>query len=160
MWAIFLAIKHFRYFLEGLYFVIETDHSALVFVLRSNNSEYSGRRLRQLRFISELTSNIRHIEGKQNVVADCFSQLPDINAVFIDFQKVDLRLLALQYSPKSDHGFSSVELTFGTSLRLPGKFFESPKPVCETTYVEELYSLTSSLRVPPTNYRTQRDTLC
>ena len=66
----------------------------MVFVLRSNNREYSGRRLRQLRFISELTSNIRHIEGKQNVVANCLSQPRDINAVFIDFQKVDLLEIA------------------------------------------------------------------
>ena len=60
--------------------------------------------------------------------------------------------------PKSDHGFSSAELTFGTTLRLPGQFFESPKSVCEMTYVKELTSLMSSLKAPPTSYHTQRDT--
>ena len=89
--AIFLAIKHFRYFLEGRDFVIETDHSALVFALRSNHRKYSGRRLRQLQFISKFTSNIRLIEGKQNVVADFLSRPPDIGSVFGDFQTVDLR---------------------------------------------------------------------
>ena len=67
-------------------------------------------------------------------------------------------LLVLRSAPKSDHGFSSAELTFGTTLRLPGKFFESPKLVCETTYVKELNSLMSSLKAPPTSYHTQRDT--
>ena len=94
--AIFVVIKLFRYFLEGRDFVIETDHSALVFALRSNHREYSGRRLRQLQFISEFTSNIRHIEGKQNVVADCLSRPLDIGAVFNDFQTVDLLEIAAE----------------------------------------------------------------
>ena len=88
--AIFLAIKHFRCFLEGRDFVIEMDHLALVFALKSNCREYSGRRLRQLQFISEFTSNIPHIEEKKNVVADCLSRPPDIGTVFGDFQTVDL----------------------------------------------------------------------
>ena len=100
--AIFLAIKHFRYFLDGRDFVIETDHSALVFALRSNHREYSGRRLRQLQFISEFTSNIRHIEGKQNVVADCLSRPPDIGAVFGDFQTVDLLEIAAEQQTDSE----------------------------------------------------------
>ena len=67
-------------------------------------------------------------------------------------------LLALRSAPKSDHGFSSAEMTFGTTLQLPGQFFESPKSVCETTYVKELNSLMSSLKAPPTSYYIQRDT--
>ena len=59
---------------------------------------------------------------------------------------------------KIGHGFSSAELTFGPTLRLPGQFFESPKSVCETTYVKELNPLMSSLKAPPTSYHTQRDT--
>ena len=55
-------------------------------------------------------------------------------------------LLTLRSAPKSDHGFSSAELTFSTTLRLPGQFFESPKSVCETTYVKELNSLMPSLK--------------
>ena len=100
--AIFLAIKHFRYFLEGRDFVFETDHSVLVFALRSNHGEYSGRRLRQQQFMSEFTSNIRHIEGKQNVVADCLSRPPDIGAVFGDFQTVDLLEIAAEQQTDSE----------------------------------------------------------
>ena len=100
--AIFLAIKLFRYFLEGRDFVIETDYSTLVFALRSNHRKYSGRRLRQLQFISEFTSYIRHIEGKQNVVADCLSRPPDIGAVFGDFQTVDLLEIAAEQQTDSE----------------------------------------------------------
>ena len=82
--------------------MIETDSSALVFALRSNHREYSGRRLRQLQFISEFTSNIRHIEGKQNVVADCLSRPPDIIAVFGDFQTVDLVEIAAEQQTDSE----------------------------------------------------------
>ena len=100
--AIFLAIKHFRYFLERRDFVIETDHSALVFAVRSSHREYSGRRLRQLQFISEFTSNIRHIEGKQNVVVNCLSRPPDIGAMFGDFQTVDLLEIAAEQQTDSE----------------------------------------------------------
>ena len=94
--AIFPAIKHFWYFLEGRNFVVETYHSALVFALRSNHRKYSGRRLRQLQLNSEFTSNICHIARKQNVVADGLSRPPDIGALFSDFQTVDLLEIAAE----------------------------------------------------------------
>ena len=55
--AIYLAIKHFRHFLEGRDFTVFTDHKPLVFALQSK-VERSPRQTRHLEFIAEFTNNI------------------------------------------------------------------------------------------------------
>ena len=67
--AIYLAIRHFRHFVEGRAFTIFTDHKQLTFALSSPNSDkWTPRQTRHLSFISEFTSDIRHVDGKDNVV--------------------------------------------------------------------------------------------
>ena len=50
--AIFLSLKHFRYFLEGRPFTIYTDHAPLTQAVSSTLTNAPGQRLRQLQFIS------------------------------------------------------------------------------------------------------------
>ncbi len=73
--AIYLAIQHFRYYLEGRPFHVLTDHKPLTFALNSRSDHHSPRQARQLDYISQFTSNIRHIRGLDNVVADAFSRI-------------------------------------------------------------------------------------
>ena len=73
--AIYLAIKHFRHLLEGRRFHILTDHKPLTFVLNHNSDKYTPRETRQLAYVSEFTTDIRHIQGKDNVAADALSRL-------------------------------------------------------------------------------------
>jgi cleavage and polyadenylation specificity factor subunit 1 len=86
--AIFLAIRHFRYFVEGRQFHIVTDHKPLTFALGSASSQWSPRQLRHLSFISEFTSDLRHIQGKDNAAADALSRisadLPTISVIRFD----------------------------------------------------------------------------
>lgn len=78
--AIFMAIKHFRSLVEGRKLTIYTDHKPLSYAFSKLNSENeSPRRIRQLSFISEFTTSICYISGKQNVVADTFSRIETIN---------------------------------------------------------------------------------
>ena len=77
--AIYLAVKHFRHFLEGKQFTVFTDHKPLTLALASS-SERSPRQTRHLSFIAEFTSDIKHIQGECNVVADMLSR-PTISAV-------------------------------------------------------------------------------
>ena len=57
--AIYLAIRHFRHFVEGRVFTIFTDHKPLTFALSSANSDkWTPRQTRHLSFISEFTSDI------------------------------------------------------------------------------------------------------
>ncbi|BHF68484.1 hypothetical protein SprV_0301151900 [Sparganum proliferum] len=72
--AIYLAVKHFRHFLEGQEFTIFTDHKPLTFSIHSRSDKLSPREIRHLDYISQFTSDIRHIDGSRNEVADELSR--------------------------------------------------------------------------------------
>ena len=72
--ALHLAIRHFRYFLEGRVFCAFTDHLPLTFAFSKISDPWSARQQRHLTAVSEYTTDIRHVEGKNNVVADALSR--------------------------------------------------------------------------------------
>ena len=100
-YSMFLAVKHFSYFLQDRPFQILTDHKPLTYAMKRNFDDATGRRLRQLMFISEFTTNIQYIEGEKNTIADCLSRPTDclehpavVGAVFQNFETVDLSEIA------------------------------------------------------------------
>jgi hypothetical protein len=76
LWACFAGIRHFRYMLEGRRFVIFTDHKPLTYALHRSSDPWTARQCRQLAYIAEYTSDLRHIAGTNNVVADTLSRPP------------------------------------------------------------------------------------
>lgn len=78
--AIYLAIKHFKHFLEGRNFKVFTDHKPLTYVLDSK-TERSPRQTRHLEYIAQYTNSIIHISGKENIVADALSRIPEIGII-------------------------------------------------------------------------------
>ena len=78
--AIYLAIKHFRHFIEGREFHVWTDRKPLTFSFATNSNRYSPRQAHQLDFISQFTTDIRHVKSSNNPVADALSRV-DINAL-------------------------------------------------------------------------------
>ena len=88
--AIYLTIKHFRHFVEGPAFTIYTDHRPLTFVFASS-TERSQRQTQHLSFIAEFSTDVRHITGKENVVAGTLSRA-DLCAVSLS--TIDYRRLA------------------------------------------------------------------
>lgn len=72
--AMYLAIRHFRYFLEARVFTLFTDHKPLTFAMAKTADPWSARQQRHLAFISEFTTDIQHISGKNNPVADALSR--------------------------------------------------------------------------------------
>uniref|UniRef100_A0A669BQR8 Gypsy retrotransposon integrase-like protein 1 n=1 Tax=Oreochromis niloticus TaxID=8128 RepID=A0A669BQR8_ORENI len=72
--ALHLATRHFRFFLEGRHFTAYVDHKPLTFAMSKVSDPWSARRQRQLAAISEFTTDIRHVAGKSNHVADCLSR--------------------------------------------------------------------------------------
>ena len=88
--ALHLAIRHFRYFVEGRHFVAFTDHKPLVFAFRKALDPWSSRQQRHLACISEHTTDVQHVAGKDNFVADALSRI--INNVDTDSQ------LAIDYA--------------------------------------------------------------
>lgn len=106
------AVKKFRHFLEGRQFVIFTDHKPLTYAIRSN-TDYSPRQSRHLSYISEFTTDIRHVSGKENVVADALSR-PTVAAATLT-QPVDEAELAREQA--RDPGIKAFR-TACTNLRL------------------------------------------
>ena len=90
--AVYLAIKHFRHFVEGREFQVFTDHKPLTYSLSSKSDRYTPRQIRHLDYISQFTTNIQHVSGKDNSVADALSRL-GVNTLatqppIIDFKEI------------------------------------------------------------------------
>ncbi|GBN63851.1 Retrovirus-related Pol polyprotein from transposon 17.6 [Araneus ventricosus] len=64
--AIYATVKHFRHLLEGQNFIIFTDHRPLTFAFTKKSDSSSPRQLRYLDFISQFSTDIRHITGSKN----------------------------------------------------------------------------------------------
>ena len=106
--ALYLGIRHFRYFLEGRSFVAYTDHKPLTFCMSKMSEPWSSRQQRHLSYISEFTTDIRHIQGKDNIVADTLSRANiDSIQLGIDYcgmaadQRDDPEVQALRTAPSS-----------------------------------------------------------
>lgn len=110
--AVYLAIRHYCHFLEGRHFQVLMDHKPLTYALHARPDHHSPRQARQLDFISQFTSNIHHVHGSENVVADALSHI-ELNALIsgqppvVDFaamakaQATDPQVRTLQSSPSS-----------------------------------------------------------
>ena len=76
-----MAIRHFRFMLEGRNFTIYTDHKPLVHAMAKITELWSARQQRHLSAISEFSTDIAHVSRKNNIVADCLSRSRTTNAV-------------------------------------------------------------------------------
>ncbi|MBX9657126.1 MAG: DDE-type integrase/transposase/recombinase [Nitrospiraceae bacterium] len=74
--ACVMGIRHFRFMVEGRSFTLYTDHKPLTFALPKAAKPWSARQCHHLSYIAEFTSDIRHISGVSNVVADTLSRPP------------------------------------------------------------------------------------
>jgi hypothetical protein len=76
--AIYQSIIHFKFLLEGRKFIIFTDHKPLIFAFKQTPEKASPRQLRHLDLIGQFSTDIRHIAGKDNIVADLLSRIEAI----------------------------------------------------------------------------------
>ena len=86
MLAAYAAVKRFRYFVEGRDFTIYTDHKPLTFAFQQDLNKRSPRQFRYLDYISQLTTDVRHVSGVNNVVADALSRIESVES--IDYKKL------------------------------------------------------------------------
>lgn len=107
--AIYEAIKYFRHMLEAKDFTIYTDHKPLCFAFHTRKDKCSPRQFRHLDLISQFTTDIQHIAGKDNVVADALSRVEEVE-FSLDFAR-------LAQSQNTDPELKQL-LDNGTSLRL------------------------------------------
>jgi RNase H-like domain found in reverse transcriptase/Reverse transcriptase (RNA-dependent DNA polymerase)/Integrase zinc binding domain len=76
LWACVAGIRHFRHMLEGRPFTIYTDHKPLTQALHQSSEPWTARQCRHLSYVAEFTSDVRHVAGVDNVVADTLSRPP------------------------------------------------------------------------------------
>ena len=72
--ACFLAIRHFRWCVEGRLLRVQSDHKPLGGSLHRMQDAWTARQQRQFSYVSEYTSEIEHVAGADNVVADALSR--------------------------------------------------------------------------------------
>ena len=96
----YLTIKHFRHFLEGRTFHVSTDHKPLMYALATRSDRHSPRQARHLDFISQFITDIRHVKGSDNAVADTLSRI-EMNAL-VDASPTLVDLIAMNKAQRTD----------------------------------------------------------
>ncbi|GBL87037.1 Transposon Ty3-G Gag-Pol polyprotein [Araneus ventricosus] len=86
--AIFASIKYFRYLLEGTKFTILTDHKPITYAFSQKIEKLSPRQINHLNFIAQFTVDIKHISGKDNVVADALSRIESISTSLLAYEDI------------------------------------------------------------------------
>lgn len=120
--AVYSVIKHYRHMLEGRHFIIFTDHKPLTFAFKQNPEKASPRQFRQLDFISQFSTDIRHISGQGNIVADTLSRISTIETpASIDYED-------LSKSQKNDSELQILLNDPTTSLVLKAISIDPNKP--------------------------------
>ena len=156
---VYLAIKHFRHFLEGRHFHVLTDHKPLTYALNARLDRHSPRQARQLDYIFQFTSAIRHVEGHNNPVADALSRI-ETNALVtglppvIDFaamaeaQKTDPEILALQSSPPSSLKVEFIPVLMSTDTILCDTSTGPPRPLVPRAWRRPVFDSLHGLSHP------------
>jgi len=88
--AIYRAVRHFRHMVEARQFTVYTDHKPITYAFSLRSTQHSSpRQYRHLDYIGQLTTDIRHISGAENVVADALSRVEELES------SIDYRALAV-----------------------------------------------------------------
>jgi hypothetical protein len=76
--AIYEAVKHFHHMLEVRHFTIFTDHEPITYAFQRKRDKCSPRHFNHLDFVAQFTTDIRHISGQDNVVANTLSRVESV----------------------------------------------------------------------------------
>lgn len=160
--AAYLAIKHFRHFVEGRSFHVLTDHKALVYAIRSlcSTDKHTPRESRHLAFISEFTTDIRHVSGSDNTVADALSRSA-IEAVVVQPPVLDMSQLAaaqrddadlqqLRQDPESTLQLSALPFAGSSTDVICDSSTGAPRPVVPATFRKAVFHSLHDLSHPGT----------
>nr|VZI14759.1 unnamed protein product [Spirometra erinaceieuropaei] len=92
--------------LAGRDLTVFTDHKPLTFALRSHSDKYNPREIAHLDYISQLTTDVRHIDGTKNEVADMLSR-PSLSSLQL-LHGIDLCAMAAEQQRVGCPGDESV----------------------------------------------------
>ena len=150
--AIRASIHHFRHFLEGRPFTVWTDHRPLTFALEQKAERHSSRQARALSFISEFTSDIRHIKGEANCVADTLSRINALSALpkvnFTELAAAQSDSPELQAFISSQHSLDLTTVTMDTSEVICDVSEGRPRPLVPLPFRRTVFGAVHSLSHP------------
>ncbi|GFX48561.1 retrovirus-related Pol polyprotein from transposon 17.6 [Trichonephila clavipes] len=132
--AIYISVKRFRHMLEGRDFIIYTDQKPLMYAFMQNPDKCSPRQWRHLDFISQFSTDVRHINGTHNAVADALSRI-EVNQIsnsFLDFE-------ALSKAQLEDNELQSFQNDEKSSLvfkRVPSPV-SATELICDTSWLSQ-----------------------
>ena len=150
-------MRHFQYFLEGRKFTAFTDHKPLIHTINKATDAWCKRQRRHLAGISEFTTDIRHISGADNPVADALSR-PSIHAT-----QLGIDFVAIAHLQDSDEEIHALR-TATTALKLADVLVhadqttllcdisqQNPRPYVPKTMRREVFSSVHNLSHPGIN---------
>lgn len=147
---IYLTVKHFRYYVEGRAFTIFTDHKPLTFAFASN-AERSPRQTRHLSYIAEFSTDVRHIEGKNNVVAGTLSRLSAVALPTIDYHQLaedQAKSEKVTAYKTATTGLRLSDIPFGNSTVLCDVSTGKERPVVPPTWIKRIFETIHGLSHP------------
>lgn len=153
--AMYASIKHFRSILEARAFTIFTDHKPLVFAFQQKNEKASPRQLRHLDYVGQFSTDIRHISGKDNIVADTLSRVNEISSITLS-SSLDYELIARQQEEDEElkqlktkkSGLKLLKIEFQNILLTCDVSTDIPRPYIPTTLRKNIFDQVHNLSHP------------
>ena len=124
--AAYRAIQHFQHLLEGRRFTLFTDHRPPVGMMAKPTDPKSAMQAGHLAWISAFTTDVQHVEGKRNAVADALS------CVEIDEVSLGTDFVALAEAQQRDPDLPAIR-TAVTALRWEEKLIDGVILLCDTS---------------------------
>ena len=124
--ALYLSVKHFSCFLEGRSFTAYTDHKPLVSAISKLSDPWSKRQRRHFSAITEFTTNLQHISGLDNTVADTLSR-PTIAAT-----QLSIDYAAMSKEQSADEELHALKTAI-TDLQIQEVSIGDVKLVCDVS---------------------------
>lgn len=73
------GLEKYRQYIEGYHFVVLTDHAALTWLF--SQQDVSGRLARWILKLQHFDFDIKYIKGKDHVVPDALSRIPEADII-------------------------------------------------------------------------------
>jgi len=151
--AVFSALKKWKYMVQDSNLTIFTDHKPLVGAVKSGTERASDRQQRQLSFICEYATDIIHVAGKDNVVADTLSRNPSASIGTVSsftpaVPKFDLISIAKeQRTCDLDNKYKSFNLVEGVDIKCETSS-TNPRPYVPESKRKDVFNFYHSLSHP------------
>ena len=152
----YMAVKHFKYFLEERSFKIVTDQKSITRAILAPSTNLSPRQSRYIDFIAQFSTDLIYISGSKNVVADCLSRT-QCNALFEKLPPVSLQEMAakqqahasMSYLINSDTTTLSIETPTLSNKNIVGDLSTgSFRPIVPESMRRQVFDVFHSLSHP------------